>query len=212
MLSAKPPAQERPPIRRELPGDASPEGRRKRRKMRRKALRRRRRALKKASRRSGPGWKRRTAHQQCVADMLSCDLTVPVKSVRFYDANENVRVALPQRLPLGYKGYFRLGIYSANTLTYVRSRRQGACNNKHARFFGIDPKKDKHWAALLRCITCCGLNERDFRSVMRIRDLKVRGKTRAYKRAISRWIAKLPAQHARRALTEQRSRGWDTRW
>lgn len=165
---------------------------------RRQQRRRKRRAAKKARRRGGSGYVPEGLH--ALVDTLNRDLTVPVRHVRFYDACENTRISVPQRLPLSYKGYFKLGIYSANELTYVRSRKQRSCNNKLAKIFGIDPKKDKRWAALLRCVACCGLTKQDFRSVMRIRDLKVRGKWRSYKKAITGFIAKLPARHRERAL------------
>lgn len=199
------------------PRPNKPEGedRRARRKKRRAAYRRSNRARKKARKRAGLQWKRPARGVRCIADTLEADLTIPVKHQRFYDSSENARVGRIARLPLQYtRGYFKIGIYSANTLTYVRSRKFASCTNKMAKFFGIDPKKSKHWAALLRCLVCSGMNPEDFRSVMRIRDLHQRGKFRAFRGAVTSFIAHLPPSHVRRALprsTREREE-WGTLW
>lgn len=189
------------------------EARRDRRRARRSNNRRRRRSLKKD--RNAPGGDRKkdppNCAIRCLADRLKPDLTIDVKSTRFYDSFENKRVDCISRLPLNYtRGYFKLGIYSDVSLTYVRSTKMAPCINKMSRFFGINPKKDRHWVALIRCLVCTGMNPGDLRSVMRIRDLKVRGKVRKYHAAISSFIARLPSVHRTRALTVSTRGGWST--
>jgi len=207
----------RPPLKEVdgAPHESGRKARRARRNVRRAARRRANRARKKARKRAGLQWERPTNGNQCLADCVRNDLTIDVRHQRFFDSSENTRVGRIARLPLQYtRGYFKIGIYSANTLTYVRSRKMSSCTNKMAKFFGIDPKKDRHWAALLRCLVCTGMNPSDFRSVMRIRDLRVRGKYRTYRHALTSFIAQLPTAHVRRALPEscEGLGRWGTLW
>lgn len=173
--------------------------RRSRREGRRRSNRRRRRALK-AHRKSKRPWEVVKTRRICAADQMNRDLTICCKGERFFDATENRRISPLARLPTSYKGFQKIGIYSSNTLCAVRTRFIDRAINKATRFFGIDPKEDSHWAALLRCIVCSGLNAADFRSVMRIRDLKIRRKYRSYRKAVTGFIARLPGVHVARAL------------
>lgn len=173
--------------------------RRSRHQGRRLSNRRRNRALKR-TRRKGQTWESVTSRKVAPSDQLNRDLTIECKGQRFYDSSQNCRVGPLARLPTSYKGFQKLGIYSSNKLCAVRSRFIGRCTNKSARFFGIDPKKDRHWAAMLRVIACCGVNAADFKSLMRIKDLKVRGIRSAYIRAISGFIGRCPMVHVKRAL------------
>jgi len=180
----------------------TPSTRRSRRKGRRLSNRRYRRVLKKTQQKELPAkpWQVVKGRRICAADQINRDLTICCKGERFYDSSQNRQIANLCRLPTTYKGYQKLGIYSSNTLCTVRSRFIGRCFNKASRFFGINPKKDRHWAALLRAVVCCGLNATDFRSLMRIRDLKIRGRKTTYRKAVTGFIARLPKVHVKRAL------------
>jgi len=185
---------------RRLPNKQVGETRRSRRIGRRQSNRRRRRALKKTRRDKTRPWEVVKGRRICAADQLNRDLTICCRGERFFEATENRRISRLARLPTSYKGFQKIGIYSSNMLCAVRTRFIDRGVNKASRFFGIDPKKDSHWAALLRCIVCTGLNPADFRSVMRIRDLKIRSKIRAYRKAVTGFIARLPGVHVARAL------------
>lgn len=167
---------------------------------RQRSNRRRRRALKKTRRDKTRPWEVVKGRRICAADQLNHDLTICCKGERFFEATENRRISRLVRLPANYKGFQKIGIYSSNMLCAVRTRFIGRAINKASRFFGIDPKEDSSWAALLRCIVCCGMNPADFRSVMRIRDLKIRRRFSAYRKAVTGFIAHLPGVHVARAL------------
>lgn len=175
------------------------EERRKRRRGRRQIIRRKNRALKKA-RKSEQEYKPVHLRRCSPADCVGRDMTIHCKGQRFFESSEKPRVGPLARLPTSYKGFQKIGIYSSNMLCAVRTRFIGRATNKSAKFFGIDPKKDRRWAALLRAIACSGLNAADFRSVMRIRDLKIRGKWTAYCKGITGFIHRLPRAHVNRAL------------
>lgn len=147
-------------------------------------------------------------NRPALVDVLNADFSLPVKRrEKFYEAPERHIISDFQRNPRTYRGYNKPGIYSSNDLCMVRSKKFNHCFNKTMKIFGISPK-DRHWVALIRCIVCSGYTRKDFRSIMRIRDLKFRGKLRAYRGAVTSFIAHLPSEHVARALpmTLERSR------
>jgi len=179
----------------------SRDGRIRRRKKRRRAERASRKKKPDTSMGSPPWKVRRMPKHLSIAESLDRDLRLPVRNPnRYYSANERAVVVDIGRLPVSYTGFCKPGIYSSNELCHVRTKKRDAAFNKTAKVFGVNPTKDRHWSALLRCIICTGYNRADFRSIMRIMDLRTRGCYRAYKKAITSFIACLPRKHMVRAL------------
>lgn len=88
--------------------------------------------------------------------------------------------------------YCRFGLY-------IRGRFQVVIDNgnpwsgfnKLAKLFGV-VSKNKHFRYILKVITFCGMTKGDFKSLLRIRDLWMRGKTRAFYRSATNFAFCLP--------------------
>lgn len=114
---------------------------------------------------------------------------VPVKGQRFYEPSTTVR-DLGSYSPS--KGtYYQLGIYSRNELCLRETPNPTAALNKAARLFG-PIAREQHFKFALRCIVVEGISRRRFKSLMRIRDLAVRGNKRSFRKHIIRYVFGFP--------------------
>jgi len=148
-----------------------------------------------------------------LVDQVDKDLTLasryrkPVR--KYYDCDRSTTSLT--RLPKGGNGYAKLGIYSDVELSQVITPSFGSAFNKASRIFGLI-SKDKHFSYALMCVSVCGMNAHDFRSLMRIRDLWVRGCRTQYKKSIINFSYCLP-RFGRRVVEARRlERQVDVMW
>jgi hypothetical protein len=114
---------------------------------------------------------------------------VPVKGQCFYEPSTTVR-DLGSFTP--HEGtYYQLGIYSRNELCLRETTNPNAALNKAAKIFG-PIARERHFRFALRCIVVEGISRRRFKSLMRIRDLAVRGNNRSFKKHIKRYVFGFP--------------------
>lgn len=114
---------------------------------------------------------------------------IPVKGQRFYEPSTTVHSLgsfSPQK-----DTYFQLGIYSRNELCLRQTSNPNAALNKAAKLFG-PISRERHFRFALRCIVVEGISRRRFKSLMRIRDLSVRGNNRSFRKHIKRYVFGFP--------------------
>jgi len=138
------------------------------------------------------GWRRVDLHGSGLSfvDHLQIEggqIKTPVKpgSVRFYDLDREILPLETQKPAPGR--FYQLGIYSSNELCQVQTNNGRAAVNKSARMFG-KISKQKHFRFVLRCMAVSGITLKQFRSLMRIRDIYVRGYYRPYKKHIQMFL------------------------
>jgi len=143
-----------------------------------------------------------------LVDQLDKDFTLAERYrkpvLKYYGENHSTSL---QRLPnQGPELHAKLGIYSSTELCQVAEPDFGRAFNKASRIFGLI-SKEKHFSYALMCVTVCGMNAGDFRNLMRIRDLWIRGCRTAYKRNIINFSFSLPRfarERLARRLLERR--------
>lgn len=130
-----------------------------------------------------------------LADLVSRNMRIPVRFPnRFYEADNTPRVFPLSRIPKeDYQSYYmKIGIYSSNELTWVRCSTRMSAYNKAYKFFGKNVAKTKVWRCLLHTIITTGMTRRDFKSLVRLRDLYIRGLYREFRRRCANFIFSLP--------------------
>jgi len=177
--------------------------------VRKKVLLKRRRAEKKSklssTTRPGKGSKITAMFKSpSLVDQLRKDFTVPVKQVRYYPAMESrevypiERVNFVNKMPNHPAVYVKYGIYSGNELCQKLVPNRDSAYNKAVKIFG-KISKERHFSFILQCIILSGMSRKDFKSLMRIRDLYVRGLYHEYKKNAIKFAFSLPCEVRRTA-------------
>lgn len=119
-------------------------------------------------------------------------ITLPVKREGFKMYDCDVVHALGRK-SAKKDTYWKMGIYSGNELCLRTVSDPIPALNKASRVFG-NISRNKHFRFALRCITVCGVSPRQFKSLVRIRDLYTRGLRRQFKKHILNYVFCFPAE------------------
>jgi len=113
---------------------------------------------------------------------------LPVRGERFFDC---VPVESLERKTFESNTYYKIGIYTGNEVSLVKTDNPNAALNKWANWFG-SISRNRHFRFALRCLVVAGCSRRQLISIMRIRDLKMRGNYLSFKKNIIKYSFSFP--------------------
>jgi hypothetical protein len=127
-------------------------------------------------------------------------ITLPVQPTKqiFRDCAE----VLPLQACRDYTKPKRLGIYSSNELCLAQQGDFRSSVNKMIKIFGPVAVRNKRFKFYLKCIAVGGVSTNQFRSLMRIRDLWVRGHSDSFNKSINRFIFGCTSKEQRAAASQ----------
>jgi len=131
-----------------------------------------------------------------VIDHVRRDLSLPVQGM-IKPSKEGV-VGMLRRQPKEQFGdcFFQYGFYIRNYLSYKETDNYRAALNKVSRLFG-SISRERTFRFILKVLIVTGMNPDDFKSLMRIRDIWVRGRMAQYYKSASHFAGLLPSDGKR---------------
>lgn len=136
---------------------------------------------------------RKSPFKRSLVDFIDRDLTIPVKLPERKNMARNGSYEL-QRQPKHLYGRVAtkplVGLNGQISVTYSGNFKSSL--NKLRRWFG-SISRERTFNFVLKCMVFLGYTKRDFRNLMRIRDLSIRGRDREYKSAVQKLANSLPS-------------------